>query len=347
MANYRQAPKLIHVGNKTSSNKNVLIIPQDIAIIICSTLSGKNGNALKLLMFLIGTIGDGSFKISESWIMKSTGMMKTSYINARKTLCDIGWVELEKGSIKLNFNEIRKCKVSTSDESEELGTSDDTSINNRGHITEIEVTSNKNRVHDTEELGSCDLSYNKDIINNNKDIVINKDEFFDFYFNLSHCYNIQNENEVKKRIDKKLPENIDRLDFFDFWLNLKTELYDIREKKKDKVLDGGVLEYDLRVALNKYNEYFPKLIAAGYKMYRSDILKAYDQTAFEKACSAVSKGYYEFLEDNLYVINFKNDKYQVSTYMKYRNAEEKRLAKIKNKDKNYERQDANDCTNEY
>ena len=168
---------------------------------------------------------------------------------------------------------------------------------------------------------------NKEIINNNKELIEEKDEFFDFYFNLSHCYNIQNENEVKKRIDKKLPENIDRLDFFDFWLNLKTELYDIREKKKDKVLDGGVLEYDLRVALNKYNEYFPKLIAAGYKMYRSDILKAYDQTAFEKACSAVSKGYYEFLEDNLYVINFKNDKYQVSTYMKYRNAEEKKVSK--------------------
>lgn len=343
MANYRQAPKLIHVGNKVSLNKNVLIIPQDIAIIICSTLSGKNGNALKLLMFFIGTIGDGSFKISESWIMKSTGMMKTSYINARKTLCDLGWIELEKGSIKLNFNEIRKCKANTECElEEELGTSDNTPINNGGHITEIEVTSNNNRVQDTEELGSHDLSYNKDIINNNKDIVINKDEFSDFYLNLSLYYNIQNENDVKKRITNKLPENIDRLDFFDFWLNIKSELYNIRDSRKEKVSSNGALEFDLKVALNKYNEYLPKLIAAGYKMYRTDILKAYNQEAFKKACSAVSAGYYIFTNDYLYAFNFNNDKYQISTYMKYRNAEEKRLAKINNRS-----QGDTDCANEY
>lgn len=346
MANYRQAPKLIHVGDKSSSSKNVLIIPQDIAIIICSTLSGKNGNALKLLMFLIGTIGDGSFKVSESWIMKSTGMMKTSYINARKTLCDLGWVELKKGIIELNFNEIRKYKTNTNNESkEELSTNDDTPINDRGHITEIEVTSNNNRVHDKEELGSHDLSYNKDIINNNKDIITNKDEFSDFYLNLSLYYNIQNENELKKRITNKLPENIDKLDFFDFWLNLKNELYDIREK--NKISGNMILEYDIKVVLNKYNKYLPKLIAAGYKMYRTDILKPYNQEAFEKACSAVSRGYYEFEEDKLYVINFRNDKYQISTYMKYRNAEEKRLAKIKNKSNGYQEQNDGDCANEY
>lgn len=326
MANYRQAPKLIHVGNKTSSNKNVLIIPQDIAIIICSTLSGKNGNALKLLMFLIGTIGDGSFKISESWIMKTTGMMKTSYINARKTLCDLGWVELEKGSIKLNFNEIRKRKASTIDSPDELGTSDDTSINNGGHITEIEVTSNNNRVQDTEELGSRDLSYNKDIINNNKDIVINKDEFSDFYFNLSNYYFIQTE-EVKKRIDKKLPDNVDRLDILVFWINIKDELTLIRDKQK--INDKCALEYDISVVLNKYNEYFDKTVYAGYKLYKKDVIRTYNQDSYTNLCSAMQAGYYYFRTDEPTFKEKIKDKYQVSTYMLYRNAKEVLLEKKK------------------
>lgn len=327
MANYRQAPKLIHVGNKVSLNKNMLIIPQDIAIIICSTLSGKNGNALKLLMFFIGTIGDGSFKISESWIMKSTGMMKTSYINARKTLCDLGWIELEKGSIKLNFNEIRKCKANTEGElEEELGTSDNTPINNGGHITEIEVTSNNNRVQDTEELGSHDLSYNKDIINNNKDIVINKDEFFDFYFNLSNYYFIQTE-EVRKRIDKKLPDNVDRLDVLTFWINIKDELALIRSKQK--INDKCALEYDASIVLNKYNEYCEKPALTGYKMYKKDMIRIYDREFCESFWNSQNTDYFYFRTNVPEIRQKSKGKYQLSTYMFYRNAQEALLEKKK------------------
>lgn len=110
MANYNQAPKLVHKGDKNSSCKNIIMIPNDLLQIIFNKLSGKQGNVIKLIIYLIGTIGDGSFSISEKHVCEATGMLKTAYIEARKTLKDLNWIELKNDKIYLNFDIIRGKK---------------------------------------------------------------------------------------------------------------------------------------------------------------------------------------------------------------------------------------------
>lgn len=110
MANYNQAPVLIHKGDKNGNCKNITMIPNDLLQIIFNKLSGKQGNVIKLIIYLIGTAGDGSFSISEKQVCNVTGMLKSTYIEARKTLKDLNWIELKNGKIYLNFDIIRGKK---------------------------------------------------------------------------------------------------------------------------------------------------------------------------------------------------------------------------------------------
>lgn len=110
MANYKKAPKLIHKGSKNTDCKSIVMIPSDLLEVVFNTLTGRQGNVIKLIIFLIGTAGDGSFGISEKWICDKTGMLKSCYIEARKTLKTLGWVEVKNGKIYLDFNAVRGKK---------------------------------------------------------------------------------------------------------------------------------------------------------------------------------------------------------------------------------------------
>ena len=98
MPNYKQAPKLYH--NKSSFNsKNYYNLPQELMDCIFQQLDGKCGNQIKLMTVLLGTLGDGSFGVSEKWICDRTGMVQQTYSTARKALAERGWVYVEDGKL--------------------------------------------------------------------------------------------------------------------------------------------------------------------------------------------------------------------------------------------------------
>lgn len=70
---------------------------QDALDVVFNELSGKNGNELKIMVVLLGTLGDGSFRISEQWLLDRTGMEHSAYIRARKALVARGWLRHEEG----------------------------------------------------------------------------------------------------------------------------------------------------------------------------------------------------------------------------------------------------------
>ena len=98
MPNYKQAPKLYH--NKTHfSCKNYYNLPQDLMDCVFKQLDGKCGNQIKLMTVLLGTLGNGSFGVSEAWICERTGMVQQTYSTARKALIERGWIYIEDGNM--------------------------------------------------------------------------------------------------------------------------------------------------------------------------------------------------------------------------------------------------------
>ena len=98
MPNYKQAPKLYH--NKSSFNcKNYYNLPQELMDCIFQQLDGKCGNQIKLMTVLLGTLGDGTFGVSEAWICDRTGMIQQTYSTARKALVERGWIYVEDSKI--------------------------------------------------------------------------------------------------------------------------------------------------------------------------------------------------------------------------------------------------------
>ena len=98
MPNYKQAPKLYH--NKSNYNsKNYYNLPQELMDYVFQQLDGKCGNQIKLMTVLLGTLGDGSFGVSEKWICERTGMVQQTYNTARKALVERGWIYLEDGKL--------------------------------------------------------------------------------------------------------------------------------------------------------------------------------------------------------------------------------------------------------
>ena len=98
MPNYRQAPKLYH--NKTTYNSdNYYNLPQELMDCVFSQIDGKSGNQIKLIIVLLGTLGNGTFGVSEKWICDRTGMVQQTYSKARQALIERGWVYVEDGMI--------------------------------------------------------------------------------------------------------------------------------------------------------------------------------------------------------------------------------------------------------
>lgn len=91
MANYEQAPILCFNGSKTQGNttNQTYQIPQKLADIIFNTL-GNSSAQLRIMLVLCGT--KEGFSISEKWILERTGLQHASYVSARKSLVDRGWL---------------------------------------------------------------------------------------------------------------------------------------------------------------------------------------------------------------------------------------------------------------
>lgn len=98
MSNFNQAPKLIH--NKSHFEVgNFYMLPQELMDCVFQQLDGKCGNQIKLITVLLGTLGNGTFGVSEKWICDRTGMIHETYIKARKALVERGWIALQDGKI--------------------------------------------------------------------------------------------------------------------------------------------------------------------------------------------------------------------------------------------------------
>lgn len=93
MANLTQAPHLVHQGEKTHSDCMEYRLPQDLMDIVLKYLSG---NQLKLMIVLMGTLGNGTFSPSEKWIEQRTSLGHSRYIEARNKLCAMGWLRHRK-----------------------------------------------------------------------------------------------------------------------------------------------------------------------------------------------------------------------------------------------------------
>lgn len=106
--NYRQAPKLYFKGQKDTENTDDInyIIPQSLIAAIFNGLSGKEGNAIKLMIALIGTKTDGKFGVSEKFIEATTGMSSKVYQRTRKNLCKKGWLTHKGKTITVNIDAI-------------------------------------------------------------------------------------------------------------------------------------------------------------------------------------------------------------------------------------------------
>lgn len=98
MPNYKQAPKLYHDKSHFEVG-NFYSLPQNLMDCVFNQLDGKCGNQIKLITVLLGTLGNGSFGVSEKWICERTGMRHETYINARKALVEKGWIYLDKQKI--------------------------------------------------------------------------------------------------------------------------------------------------------------------------------------------------------------------------------------------------------
>ena len=84
-------------------------ISRPLETIVFNTLSGKSGNAIKIMIVLLGTKKDAGFGVSQKWIMNRTGIPSAqSYYNARKELEKLGWITVEDNNLYINYDNIRK-----------------------------------------------------------------------------------------------------------------------------------------------------------------------------------------------------------------------------------------------
>lgn len=62
---FKKAPVLRHQGQDNCGNSRFYRVMQDALDVVLQDLSGKNGNEIKIMVVLLGTLGDGSFRVSE------------------------------------------------------------------------------------------------------------------------------------------------------------------------------------------------------------------------------------------------------------------------------------------
>ena len=168
--NFRQAPRLYVEGRKCKGDGTDYYLPGDIMDIIFQEFDGKNGNAIKLMVVLIGTRGDGSFRITEQFIQNRTGMTKSNYHRTRNVLAEKGFIYVGENSITVNLDNIR-ARYAAHDEYSE-GTHDE-----------------KKGTHDEYSEGTHDDDYNKEETNKiTNNITDNPSPIKDFSYIFDNDY---------------------------------------------------------------------------------------------------------------------------------------------------------------
>ena len=142
----KKPPTLIHQGEK--GNGIFYKLPQDVIDVIFNTLDGKNGNAIKLMVVLLGTCGDGNFSISEKFIQTHTGMAKQNYHRTLKSLSELGFVTIKNKTITVNIKNI----LQSHHDDDSKNTYDDDHKGNH---------QNNNSHHDDDSNGNHDDDYNR------------------------------------------------------------------------------------------------------------------------------------------------------------------------------------------
>lgn len=99
---HKQAPLLYH-NKEAYSYGNYYQLPQGITDKIFKSLDGRNGSQLKLMLVLLGTIGNGTFRVSQKWVEDHTGLSQPAYVRARKALIDRGWLVLDGGCLAIDI----------------------------------------------------------------------------------------------------------------------------------------------------------------------------------------------------------------------------------------------------
>lgn len=101
---YEQAP-VIYNDNKPKADGNFILISTDLYKAINNKIDGRNGIARSLMYLLIGTAT--GFRLSTKYVEDTLGCSKSVYINARKHLKDLGFIDYIQGvSITINYDVI-------------------------------------------------------------------------------------------------------------------------------------------------------------------------------------------------------------------------------------------------
>lgn len=95
----KQAPVIKF--NKAKPKGLTYVLPQKVMDEIFAKIDGKNGNAIKLIVVLLGT--KEGFRPSTKWLCDRTGMKKTAYYRARDYLADLGIISVSNNTIKINI----------------------------------------------------------------------------------------------------------------------------------------------------------------------------------------------------------------------------------------------------
>lgn len=279
MENYRKAPKIYHDIKKEDLNYlgNYFLIYQRLYEIIYYKLSGKHGNQIKLIQTLLGTIGDGSFGVSEKWITHTCRFSQQRYIEARKSLIEMGWLELKdrklivKISNMLKDGELMDLEDAHADDvDDDKAHADSVEVildahaeNTNPHVDNIYPHADSNEAH-ADSVHNIEVTYNNNINNNNNIDEAIRNINFSRTIDLKVLLRTVKETEhsIKSFI---VLNNIDSADdFIYFWNKLNEEDSAFMEKSAPK---------NKLTVLEKYNKYLDcdKEICEEYVLEDTDI----------------------------------------------------------------------------
>lgn len=262
MANYRKAPKLYHIGSKNIKDKKepTFVIPQRIIQKIFSGIDGNKGNQIKLIMTLLGTIGDGSFAVTEAWITEVCGFSQPAYINARKALVNLGWVTLSKNIMTVNIENILTYD-SHMDKVETYDSKDSTYVShmNEAYGSNMLEAYNPCMYNKEEQIINKEITIEDTVpqTNSNTEIKISRTRDLEYILDL---YNLT-ETDIIKIIQNN---NIENADDFVHLLHYETNNINISCGRNILDIQDVVLDY------HKYHDYNKFQIGDEFK--QDDIL---------------------------------------------------------------------------
>lgn len=102
-----QAPKVYHSAKK--GDGRFVQIPLDLLDKLFAKLDGRHGNAIKLMIELLGIKGDGSFRLAPKWICDRTHMTKQKYFETLKYLEEWQLVQRIDDGIIVNIDRIKNA----------------------------------------------------------------------------------------------------------------------------------------------------------------------------------------------------------------------------------------------